>query len=221
MLLARLPFMDDRARVLGPVIGVLLIALLNSAGCGNGSPSVTSGSGGAGGSQEHGAGGAGGTGPAGADASSIDERSSDAPVSVCGGQRCASANTACCSDCQGGFSCSLIGAFCPTTQCPPPVTDGGGPIVCGSVTCGAQEACVHPAPGGTCVMPDAGHCPAGTSLVSGCCFPPDHPRCVAIDRPCNSSAVTCACFSTDPCGSSSNACNGALIQGRDVHCTAA
>lgn len=228
MLLARRTSMDDKARALGPAIGLLLIALLDSAACGNGAGSVKGGSGGAAGSQEHGsggsaAGGGAGGGPMGADASSMDGPSPDAPGSICGGQRCASANTACCSNCQGGFSCSLIGAFCPAVQCRP--VDGGpdvggGTLPCGTETCGVQQSCVHPAPGGTCVMPDAGQCPAGTSIMSGCCFPPDHPRCVSLDGPCNSAAVSCSCFSTDPCGPSSNACTGAIIQGRDVRCRA-
>jgi hypothetical protein len=233
MLLARRPLMDRERRAHRPSIGLLLMALLHSAACGNTGAPANGGSSGAAGSLGDGSGGSAGASQG--DASPTDGNSSldairadvsnDAPRSVCGGQQCAAATTACCSNCQGGFSCSLIGAFCPAVQCPPPAPDGGSdasgaPLVCGTVTCGAQQACVHPAAGGTCVMPDAGLCPAGTSNMLGCCVPPDHPSCVTIDRPCNTSSVTCGCFSVDPCDPSSNACPGALIQGRDIRCRA-
>ena len=66
------------------------------------------------------------------------------------------------------------------------------------------------------MMPDAGHCPSGTSLSGNCCVPPLDPKCVAIDRPCSGPTITCACFSVDPCGT--QLCAAASFDGRVVMC---
>jgi hypothetical protein len=95
-------------------------------------------------------------------------------------------------------------------------SDASGSLRCGTMTCGPREACVHPPGPGTCLMPDGGQCPMGTSLLGGCCLPPLDPSCVAIDRPCTGPTATCACFSVNPCGS--QLCVGASFQGRDVMC---
>jgi hypothetical protein len=94
-------------------------------------------------------------------------------------------------------------------------TNGG--VSCGQMTCGAAQACVHPSPGGTCMMPDGGVCPPGTTLSPNppCCVPPDNPACVTIDAACGST-LTCACFSREPCTIGS--CLDAAIAGRDVSC---
>ena len=153
-----------------------------------------------------------------------DTNARDVLGNLCGTQRCAAPNTACCDNCNGGVSCSVIGPFCPAVQCPPlPVDAGtdanGGAIACGATTCNVQQACVHPPQGGTCLMPDAGQCPAGTSVISGCCLPPDNPSCVVIDRPCSGTTLSCSCFTVDPCDKNlTNACASSLIRGRDIQC---
>jgi len=98
-----------------------------------------------------------------------------------------------------------------------------GSIPCGTTTCGPDQACVHPPKGGTCLLPDAGQCPSGTSAMGNppCCLAPDNPACVTIDRPCSGAIVSCSCFSVDPCDAHlTNACAGAMIQGRDIACRA-
>jgi len=98
-----------------------------------------------------------------------------------------------------------------------------GSIPCGTTTCGPDQACVHPPKGGTCLLPDAGQCPSGTSAMGNppCCLAPDNPACVTIDRPCSGATVSCSCFSVDPCDAHlTNACAGAMIQGRDIACRA-
>jgi hypothetical protein len=187
-----------------------------------------SGGSGSGGDGSHATGGSGsgdgggGLGGAPVDAAvmDMDARGPDAPDGsapevlgeVCGTTRC-QAGYPCCA-CYG-FSCSLIRGQCPSIACEP--------IPCGAKTCTpGSEACVHPPRGGTCTMPDAGQCPPGTGPESSggvtCCLPPDNPRCVAIDRPCDGPGVSCACFSVDPCGSPAKACTGALIRGGDIQC---
>jgi hypothetical protein len=138
----------------------------------------------------------------------------------CGGRTCG-ADEFCCGPPSCGTCTNLLsGAHCPAL-CGP--LDGGadtaaGWIACGSGSCGPLEACVHPPRGGTCTMPDAGACPAGTTLQGGCCLPPDNPQCVTIDRACDGPTVTCSCFSKDPCGAG---CAGAIISGRDIACVGA
>ena len=134
----------------------------------------------------------------------------------------------CCIACDGSRACAPT---CTSPICPDagvggsgPVdaaqtdadSDGAGSLRCGTMTCGPQEACVTPPGPGTCVMPDGGRCPTGTSLSGSCCLPPLDPSCVAIDRTCSGPTVTCACFSVDPCGS--GLCIGASFQGRNVMC---
>jgi hypothetical protein len=137
----------------------------------------------------------------------------------------------CCVGCNGaptcapscaGFACTDAGAggnggAGPADAAEPDAAnDASAALACGTMTCGPQEACVHPPGPGTCLMPDGGQCPSGTSLMGGCCLPPLIPSCVAIDRPCSGPTVTCACFSTNPCGS--QLCAGASFQGRVVMC---
>lgn len=170
-----------------------------------------------------GMGGHGGVGGAPVDAGVPDGPGSDVLVDaeapevsgeVCGTTRC-QAGYPCCRC--FGYSCSLIRGQCPAINCPA--------IPCGTTMCTpGAEACVHPSRGGTCTMPDAGQCPAGTAPESSggvtCCLPPDKPKCIAIDRPCDGPGISCSCFSVDPCGSSTNACGGALIEGGDIKCRA-
>jgi hypothetical protein len=137
----------------------------------------------------------------------------------------------CCVGCNGASTCapSCAGFVCTDAGAggnggagpadaaePDAANDASGALACGTMTCGPQEACVHPPGPGTCLMPDGGQCPSGTSLMAGCCLPPLIPSCVAIDRACSGPTVTCACFSTDPCGS--QRCAAASIQGRVVMC---
>ena len=142
---------------------------------------------------------------------------SDGPPVVCAGVTCGADQFCCgppsCGACRSIFSGANCASLCPAL-------DGGadaGSIACGTGSCGPLEACVHPAQGGTCTMPDAGVCPPGTTVRNGCCLPPDAPKCVAIDRACNGPTLTCACFSKDPCGID---CGGAFITGHDVVCRA-
>lgn len=145
------------------------------------------------------------------------DTSDGAPV-VCAGVTCG-ADELCC----GPPSCGTCRSIFSGANCAPlcPALDGGadsGSIACGTGSCGPLEACVHPPRGGSCTMPDAGMCPSGTVLQGGCCWPPDAPKCVPIDRACNGPTVTCACFSKDPCGAG---CGSALITGHDVACAGA
>jgi hypothetical protein len=92
--------------------------------------------------------------------------------------------------------------------------DAGGPLACGSITCGAKQYCVQPCCGGApavCLpMPDSGVCPTGTSPgvcagtgEKGCvgepCTPPP-PYCVDDPNQANgcssldgSRYLTCLC----------------------------
>jgi len=145
------------------------------------------------------------------------DASDGAPV-VCAGITCG-ADEFCC----GPPSCGTCRSILSGANCAPlcPALDGGadgGSIACGNGSCGPLEACVHPSRGGACTMPDAGVCPSGTTLQGGCCWPPDAPKCVAIDRACNGPTLTCACFSKDPCGVG---CGSSAITGRDLACAGA
>ena len=154
------------------------------------------------------AGGTGGGGRAGAGGS--------APVQ-CAGQTCGTDEACCgpssCGVCKNKFEGGLCPPLCPALDAG--VDAPAGSIACGSGSCGPLEACVHPPGGGTCLMPDAGACPSGTSVQGGCCLPPDNPRCVSLDQACSGPTVTCACFSRDPCG---GGCASAAITGRDIAC---
>jgi len=186
-----------------------------------------SGTGGRGGGAGTGSGGGGGLDGAGGYPGTGGHDISPVP---CGSTMCP-LTFVCCDACDGARTCSPT---CTPPTCPDGGAGGGGgmsavdagqtdaqsdaagSLPCGTMTCGPQEACVTPPGPGTCLMPDGGQCPVGTSLTGGCCLPRLDPSCVAIDRPCNASAVTCACFSKDPCGSS--LCAAATIQGRNVMC---
>ena len=191
MLLARRPLMDRERRAHRPSIGLLLMALLHSAACGNTGAPANGGSSGAAGSLGDGSGGSAGASQG--DASPTDGNSSldairadvsnDAPRSVCGGQQCAAATTACCSNCQGGFSCSLSVRFLLRFSARRRRLTGGSdasgaPLVCGTVTCGAQQACVHPAAGGTCVCPTLAYVPREPRTCRGAAFRPTTELCL-------------------------------------------
>jgi len=86
---------------------------------------------------------------------------------------------------------------------------GGGPLACGSQTCGPTQYCVKPCCGGAppmCVMkPDGGTCPVGTH--AGCSFPGSQ---------CTTPA---ACCEYDPCTTPPPYCSdtmpvGCFTQGR-------
>jgi hypothetical protein len=196
---------------------------------GSGAGGQSTGGTGSGGTGGRGTGGRGSGGDGGgvggtpADAAVLDAPGSDAVADAgvpevlgeaCGSTRCQPGYPCCACF---GFSCSLIPGTCPAVACPS--------IPCGTTTCTpGVAACVHPPRGGTCTIPDAGQCPPGTAPESSggitCCLAPDKPKCVAIDRACDGTGVSCSCFSVDPCGSSANACSGALIQGGDIQCRA-
>lgn len=189
-----------------------------SGGSGTGGRGGITGNGGGGSGGVKGTGGAPGTG--GHDISPV----------ICGNGMC-QLTFQCCIACDGSRACAPT---CTSPVCPDagaggsggmgPVdaaqtdahSDAPGSLSCGTMTCGPQEACVHPPGPGTCLMPDGGQCPTGTSLSGSCCLPPLTPSCVAIDRPCSGPTVTCACFSVNPCGS--QICAAASFQGRDVMC---
>ena len=193
---------------------------------GGGHPGATGGAPGTGGAAAGGRGGVTGSGGSGSGGTGGRDIS---PV-VCGSTMCP-LTYQCCNTCDGARACAPT---CTLPVCPDAGAGGSGGIGpqdasqtdaesdapgslrCGTMTCGPQEACVTPPGPGTCLMPDAGRCPTGTSLSGSCCLPPLDPSCVAIDRPCSGPTVTCACFSVDPCGS--QRCAAASLQGRNVMC---
>jgi len=178
----------------------------------------TVGSGGLGGAAASGGSGGSATGGAGGMAGTIGQVSGTgghdiAPV-MCGTSTCP-LGSQCCHACDGTMTCA---GSCAGFVCPADAGTDASAIPCGGGSCGPLEACVHPPRGGTCNMPEAGGCPADTILQGGCCWPPDAPACVTIDRACNAPTVTCGCFSKDPCG---GGCASALITGRDIACSGA
>ena len=173
---------------------VLLLACSSNDAAGRGEGGSSAGGGHAGGTG--GDSGSGGAGPAGR-----------------GGVTAPSCSTLICIDAGAGGNGGTGPADAGQSDA---ANDASGALACGTMTCGPQEACVHPPGPGTCLMPDAGQCPSGTSLSGGCCLPPLIPSCVAIDRPCSGSTVTCACFSVNPCAP--QLCAAASFQGRVVMC---
>jgi hypothetical protein len=192
-----------------------------------------SGAGGRGGVTGSGRGGRGGNGGVKGSGGAPGTGGHDISPVVCGNTMC-QLTYQCCIACDGSHACAPT---CTSPVCPDAGAGGGGgsgpadagqmdaasdaasSLGCGTMTCGPQEVCVTPPGPGTCVMPDGGQCPTGTSLSGSCCLPSLVPSCVAIDRPCNGPTVTCACFSVDPCGS--GLCVGASFQGHNVICRGA
>jgi hypothetical protein len=129
------------------------------------------------------------------------------PVSiVCGGVQCA-AGDVCCSDCNGGQSCSQGG--CPEIECPfdagpvdaPPPTDSS--LAGCNPPCTTDQICEYPRPPGICPPPDSGVCPSG---CPGCPpAPPPVPSCQAAPTFC--SPLSCTCLVNDACGGCGGQCS--------------
>lgn len=79
----------------------------------------------------------------------------------------------------------------------------GEPIACGSTSCTGGEICVRPCCGGAppqCITPDAGGCPAGTTV--GTCFRNGSPSSGCVEQ-CVPAAPFCRptpTSSEQPCG---------------------
>jgi hypothetical protein len=114
--------------------------------------------------------------------------------------------------------------------------DDGGPLSCGSETCGANQYCVHPTCGGgvgtSCTPTPDGGCPAGwrfsatcpiaQHLGPGCVPPPCTPPpgfCNDLHGAC-SAGLSCSCLPSNVCDGDGSAYGGSCgsVQGRDVSC---